>query len=767
MDIELPNGTVIQGVPDGTTKAQLAEKLTAKGMDVPKEWMSNSHTDMKSELRKANSENTQEGYEKAKKIMLEMNKGTPVTNANEIPKDETPQNAPKNDDTQTTATGAFARGAARSATPTAAAVAAFTPGFAAGSQLGQQFGPYSRIASPVLGVGGGIAASMAAGYAASKTQDKITEMVPESLKERLGFGNKVAAADHKQHPLASFAGEVAPQAAFMRPGAVGALPAVTGGVLGAGGEGVREAVSGEHLSPEKIAMAGIAGATLQKPTALGRAVGLKTAVRTKEGDADPQLTAEQKAKDAGIDWSKLSLALRKKMSEMAKDSTTFQKITPEEIKTMAKMDNLPVKVEPTKGQLSRDPVQLRTEKNLAQTDAGAPLRERYADQNEQLAANLDHLKGKTRATAKNESDVGRAVVDKALRVKEAKSESKINNLYNEAKKAGETEAPVSTWPILDHVLNHDDPAMVSYVVNRLKSLKAVTEDSFGNLQPTRDLTLNEIEGIRRAAGARSKNGGTEAHYAGEVKKVLDKMTEGEGGEKYKAARAARLAHGKEFEDQNAVAQIIEQKTRTDRKTAVEDVFSKTVLNGSIEDLRKVKKSLLTGGDAETRTAGRQALRELRGQAITHLKESATNGVASDERRNPEFSAAGLKRAMDKLGDEKIEELFGKGTAKELNNILDVARDLKTHPPARMTGSDTAPNFLVMIDKVLGHIGMGGLARGTVKTVQKVKEVGSAGRKLDEALNPNKPIPPKTPIPVRQLSLGQAVLNQNKTREDRP
>lgn len=36
MDVRLPDGTVIQNVPDGTTKAQLAEKLQANGYDISK-----------------------------------------------------------------------------------------------------------------------------------------------------------------------------------------------------------------------------------------------------------------------------------------------------------------------------------------------------------------------------------------------------------------------------------------------------------------------------------------------------------------------------------------------------------------------------------------------------------------------------------------------------------------------------------------------------------------------------------------------------------
>lgn len=39
MDVQLPDGRVLQGVPEGTTKAQLAAKLQANGMAVPKAWM--------------------------------------------------------------------------------------------------------------------------------------------------------------------------------------------------------------------------------------------------------------------------------------------------------------------------------------------------------------------------------------------------------------------------------------------------------------------------------------------------------------------------------------------------------------------------------------------------------------------------------------------------------------------------------------------------------------------------------------------------------
>jgi hypothetical protein len=39
MNVQLPDGTTIDNVPDGTTKAQIAEKLQANGRTVPQEWL--------------------------------------------------------------------------------------------------------------------------------------------------------------------------------------------------------------------------------------------------------------------------------------------------------------------------------------------------------------------------------------------------------------------------------------------------------------------------------------------------------------------------------------------------------------------------------------------------------------------------------------------------------------------------------------------------------------------------------------------------------
>jgi hypothetical protein len=39
MDVRLPNGVIVRGVPDGMSRADLAEKLRSNGMDVPDDWL--------------------------------------------------------------------------------------------------------------------------------------------------------------------------------------------------------------------------------------------------------------------------------------------------------------------------------------------------------------------------------------------------------------------------------------------------------------------------------------------------------------------------------------------------------------------------------------------------------------------------------------------------------------------------------------------------------------------------------------------------------
>lgn len=408
--------------------------------------------------------------------------------------------------------------------------------------------------------------------------------------------------------------------------------------------------------------------------------------------------------------------------------------SPEALARYEQLQSLPVKVPATRGQITRDPVQLRNEGNVSATETGKPIRDIYLEQNEALLRNLDVLKGRVAnktKPAETPEQVGMSVQDQALRAKLALSKENVKKKYAAAEAAGELQGKVSPARIIKTIRSSPDVTHYGWVESWLSKAKVIEKTDAGTV--TRKLTLKEMEDLRQAAVARAMDGGTEGYYAGKVISAIDEATEGAGGKLYKEARAARRAQATEFEETGAIARLVENKSRTDRATALEDTWRKTVIGGSIEDLRNVKRSLLTGGDAKTRTAGRRAWRDIKAQTIQHIKDEATKSVATNERGQPNITPAAMKRAVDSIGSDKLNEIFGPGTATRVDRILEATRTVKTVPPAGHAGSSTMGNVLAFLERGLGRIPViGSTASGAVNVGVKLHQMGAARRVVREA-----------------------------------
>ena len=195
------------------------------------------------------------------------------------------------------AVGAATRGAERSAIPSAAGFAAFAPGAEAGAAaiapLAALTGPFAPLTEGVGAIGGGLLSSMGVGYATGAVQEAALKGAPE-FASAVGQSPEQQKADIAQHPEAAFAGELAPNLAFLRPGGVTPKGAAFLGTLGAGQEAAREKASGEPLDPAKIAMsAGMMGVS-NKPTELGEwlSPGLKKMIGTKLDKPPNEVTQE-------------------------------------------------------------------------------------------------------------------------------------------------------------------------------------------------------------------------------------------------------------------------------------------------------------------------------------------------------------------------------------------------------------------------------------------------------------------------------------------
>lgn len=365
----------------------------------------------------------------------------------------------------------------------------------------------------------------------------------------------------------------------------------------------------------------------------------------------------------------------------------------------AQADELPVPIKLTEGQKSRAFEQQRFERETAKLpEEGAPLRERYMQQNEQLQQNLDAFIDMTGAELTDLRGVGE-LVDKALRQRAAKDKVKIRTLYKEAEKAGEMEAPVTLSTLARHLTESAPEAEVANVLKAVKAkaeqLGAVVEGPNGELVP-QPISLKNAELLRRSINNATNAEPTNIRQAQIMKGLIDDETAGLGGDAYRKARAARAKYASDYENVGLVKQLLNTKRGTDdRAIAMEDVLRKSIIapGASLDTVRQLRRLLQTEGEV-----GQQAWKELQGGTLRHIRDEALKSVQVDQAGNRIVSPAQLDRVINQLDKTgKLDFIFGKKGAEQLRVINDVAKDILTSPPGAVNTSNTASVLAGLMD----------------------------------------------------------------------
>jgi len=366
-------------------------------------------------------------------------------------------------------------------------------------------------------------------------------------------------------------------------------------------------------------------------------------------------------------------------------------------------ESLPVPIKLTRGQATRDFEQQTFERETAKTPTGAPLRDRFAQQNEDIMKNFDAWVDMTGAEAPNLRAVGEAV-DKALVTKAAADKAQIRSAYKAAEKAGELADPVSLAPLVEYLNASAPDAATAPILNAIRQhvvKLGIAEDVGGQLAPRQaqkpmfssltnapspqsGVTLKTAETLRQAVNRATDYEPTNIRQATIVKGLIDSATEGAGGSAYRTARRLRENFAKQYEDRAVISSLLDRKRgMADRKVALEDVWQHSILKGSLDDVRHVRRVLQTGGEL-----GQQAWAELRGQTINWLKDEATKNVATDVRGNRIVSAAQLEKAIRSIdADGKMDFIFGKQGAQQLRDVNDLAKFVLTSPPGSVQTSN--------------------------------------------------------------------------------
>jgi hypothetical protein len=302
-----------------------------------------------------------------------------------------------------------------------------------------------------------------------------------------------------------------------------------------------------------------------------------------------------------------------------------------------------------------------------------------------------------------------SLVDNAL-VKEFDAKKlKVDKAYQAARNAGETKQVVDTAP-LEQWLETNAPEAIS--VSAINTIGAKLEQlkKIKNGQ----VTIDDLEELYKSAGQLAEPGKPSGVFMKQVKGVINDMTEGAGGDLYRAARVQRAELGKNFENTYRVAKLLGTRGGyTDRAVALDDVFSNIVLDGSLEEMRTVTKLLKKGGPE-----GQQAYAELQGQTIQYMKDQLTKNASG------QLSFAKLKTAIDTLDrEDKLVYMFGKQGRETLVDVRNVIQDALVKPEGAVNYSNTGSVVARLLDKMAAiKFPLAKSASDVVKNREIVKQV---------------------------------------------
>lgn len=421
-------------------------------------------------------------------------------------------------------------------------------------------------------------------------------------------------------------------------------------------------------------------------------------------------------------------------------------------KTIA--ESLPVPVKLTKGAETRNPDQLAFEKEQMKTEIGQPLRDRAEENNLQIMQNFDSLIDDTGSGAVDVASTGNKVIDTLSQgYKSARARTK--KAYDLARSSDESKAPVDlTKPVS---LGGDDPEMslIGYLNSKVSGVpsSAVTdaakkyavrmgiaaEDADGNLTPL-PASVGKLEDFRKEmSGVASKTEPGQIRDETIIKKLVDAHTEPAAGPMFKAARAERTKQARKYENRAIVARLItNRKGSDDPKVAADQVFQKSVINSSPEEINFLRRVMLTSGNG-----GRQAWKDVQGALVDHIRSEATKGLGTDSNGQPIVSPAMLNKTVSALDkNNRLDVVLGKKNARIVRDLNDVAKYVNTVPPGTLiNNSGTAGTILAAI----GEAGLLGASTGIpvpiltgLKQIAKVVKNKRIKDKVESALNNLKP-----------------------------
>lgn len=700
MNVRLPDGTIIRNVPEGTTKAQLAEKLKANGMAVPAEWMG------------------------------------------EAPQLSTVENV-----------GGFLRDIPRQVGLTARYALEGLPAIAEPVTE-----PIRRIVvNPLMRAAGseGVESLTQGG---KRLADSIGLPEPRTATERVvGDASRTVASSAGMagaaNKLAALTERAAPMAAnvFWQMAARPGVQAVAAAGAGAAGGTVRE-TGGSPAEQFGAALLGglVTGYGAAKTADMAeRGV---AAVRSMLTPKEQQIRAADQAitltlQRSGIDWNAVPVGVKNQLrEEVAQALNTGQPLNEDALRRLVAFRR--TGTTPTVGMLTQDEGLITREMNLAKTgansmDQGLQRLPRIQNQNAaQLLRQIDNLGA---ANAPDAAGAGaRQIGALSSRVREARGN--IDSLYSQARdsqgRSVVLDGPAAAQaairrlqadnvgklpPEVDDILNDltsgKTPLTVEYQQQLVKNLyrKMQGAGDNGDLRYGLRIVREELDNADVPPTATVNPGNLPA-----VPGTVPQSTQQAGQQAidaYRRARAANRAYMQTLEANPALAKVDDALAALEgnpQLRSAEDIVGA----GSFVQQFVTGKSA-TPGEVRSllQQVGPQGAQALRQYVARVLRDAATNSTDDITK----FSNDAYRRALRDIGDEKLAALFSREELDQLKAIGDAGKYMQAQPTGSAVNNSNSGALVLgrgldLLDKVAGSIPLGGrdILKGYIQGAQQTQ-----------------------------------------------
>lgn len=192
------------------------------------------------------------------------------------------------------------------------------------------------------------------------------------------------------------------------------------------------------------------------------------------------------------------------------------------------------------------------------------------------------------------------------------------------------------------------------------------------------------------------------------------------------------SYAADFGDRKIISDLLEMATKKDYKYDTSQVFEKSVLNTTPEQLSHVLKLLATSKH------GKDAIESIR-SATTDFIESEVSRIVGQDQGKQQVSVQGFKNALKKIGDEKLKMIYGDKDFKAIKDLFQSARDIKTR--GKYSQSETGINLMDQFKRIARRKALKMIPKvgGAIETALNAVDERNAQlqdiQRIHEALNP--------------------------------